>query len=406
MPGRATRPTLGRVAIAFTIYLLLGPLAWLGICVVSMFARKRMSRLHANRDPLPEPAPTLSIVVPAKDEAAGLRDCVSRILAQDYPGFELVVIDDRSTDGTTQLLDVIAAAEPRVRAAHVTQLPPGWLGKCHALHVGTRELTSEWLLFVDSDVQLAPDAARRAMALAAPRGYDALSIMPQIDARSFLERAMLPLLATLWGATFRISMTNEDSRPELAFANGQFFLIRRDRYEKVGGHAAVRDQIVEDVSLMRVLKRDGARTRFMFGGELGRTRMHTHLRQMAHGWARIFAGSAGRSIWPIVAAIAVLAGTLAMIVVGIVLSIATAHPSWIGAAVAHVVLVLGYTAWAYATAGQNPLLALLVPATWPVVIGMLVFALRACRTGTVVWRGNAVGIGRDVGAKQASPGAP
>lgn len=394
----APLPTLSRLAIAFTIYLLLGPLAWVGVCLLAMFARHRMTRLHAARAPLPEPAPTLSIVVPAKDEAAGLRDCVSRVLAQDYPNAEVVVIDDRSTDGTAEILDAIAAEQPRVRATHVAALPAGWLGKCHALHVGTRDLTSEWLLFVDSDVQLAPDAARRAVALCADRDYHALSIMPLLDARSFWERSLLPLMGVLWSATFKISLTNEDSRPELAFANGQFFLVRRDHYERVGGHAAVRDVIVEDVALMRVLKAQGTRTRFMLGGELARTRMHTHLRQMFHGWARIFAGSSGRSAWPIVGAIAFLVGTIALLALGVAMSIATGHPAWIAATVAHAALVLGYTAWTYATTGQNPLLALLLPLTWPMAIAMLGYAVHVCRTGTVVWRGHAVGVGRTVGA--------
>lgn len=382
------------MAALFTIYLLLGPLAWLGACVVAGFARHRMTRLHAYRVPLPEPVPTLSIVVPAKDEVTGLRDCVMRVLAQDYPGAEVVVIDDRSTDGTGAILDAIAAAEPRVRAAHVTSLPDGWLGKCHALHVGTRDLTSEWLLFVDSDVQLAPNAARRAVALCATRDYHALSLMPHLIAHSFWERSLLPLMAMLWGATFRISLTNDDSRPHVAFANGQFFLIRRDHYERVGGHAAVRDRIVEDVALMRLLKASGTRARFMFGGELARTRMHTHLRQMFHGWARIFAGSSGRSMVPIVVAIGVLAGTVALLGVGLAMSLATGHPAWIVATIAHAALVLGYGAWTYAAAGQAPVYVLLMPITWPTAIAMLAFAARVCRTGSVVWRGKVVNVDR------------
>ena len=388
------------MSVLFAIYVLLGPVLWIGVVLVTITARVRMNRLHASRATLPTPAPTLSLVVPAKDEATGLRDCVTRVLGQDYPGAEIAVIDDRSTDGTGAILDAIAAEDARVRATHVTELPAGWLGKCHALHVGTRSIESDWLLFVDSDVQLAPDAARRAVALCVEREYDVLSIMPRLDARSFWERSLLPLMAIAWGAAFGISMTNDDSRPDHAFANGQFFLIRREWYEKVGGHAAVRDQIVEDVALMRVLKQAGARTRLMFGGQVARTRMHTNLRQMFHGWARIFAGSSGRRIAPIVGTIAFMLMTVATLAVGATMAIATGHAAWIAATATHGALLLAYLAWAYAAAGQSPIYALAMPVTWPMVIAMLAYAIHVCRTGTVVWRGSAVGVGRHVGATE------
>lgn len=378
------------MAIVFGICLLLGPLAWVGLIVVGVFARERMSRLNRGRAALPQPTPTLSIVIPAKDEAQGIADCVHRALAQDYPNADVVLIDDRSTDGTSQILDEIASREPRLKPFHVTELPPGWMGKCHALFVGTRGITSDWLLLVDSDVQLSADAARRAVALCVDRKYDVLSIMPTLDARTFWEKSLLPLMAVAWSAAFRISFTNDDSKPHHAFANGQFFLVKREWYENVNGHESVKDQIVEDVALMRVLKRAGAKTRLMLGQDLARARMHTNFRQMFHGWARIFAGSSARSVRPMLVVMSFMLVSLITLAIETWMSFQTGHPAWIGSAIAHVILMMGFVAWIYATAGVSVIYTIVMPLTWPMVWAMLGYAVHVCRTGNVIWRGTAV----------------
>src|SRR5450432_2196410 len=149
----------------------------------------------------------------------------------DYPQFDVIAIDDRSTDETGKILDEIAAANPRLRVIHVHDLPAGWLGKSHALHVGTREVKSDWLLFVDSDVTLEKNALSATLSLAIKRKYDALSILTRLECHRFIERLLLPPLAGAWGVMHTISLTNEDSRKTIAAANGQFFLIRRDVYE-------------------------------------------------------------------------------------------------------------------------------------------------------------------------------
>lgn len=390
------------MALTFSICLLLGPLAWLGLIVLGIFARVRMNRLKTSRAALPDPAPSLSIVVPAKDEALGIAACVHRVLTQDYPGAEVVIVDDRSTDGTSRILDELAQAEPRLKPFHVTDLPDGWLGKCHALFVGTHDLTSDWLLLVDSDVQLSTDAARRAVALCVERNYDVLSIMPTLDARTFWERSLLPLLAVAWSAAFRISYTNDDSRPDHAFANGQFFLIKREWYEKVNGHESVRDQIVEDVALMRVLKHAGAKTRLMLGQELAHARMHTNFRQMFHGWARIFAGSSARSIWPMLAVMLFMTATVAVLAVESAFALRTHHPAWVATFGIHVVLMFAFIAWVYATAGVAMIYAAAVPITWPMVLTILGYSIHVCRTGRVIWRGTAVQVGHQLSGRASS----
>jgi chlorobactene glucosyltransferase len=386
---------MGVVLIALLLYILLGPLPWLLLAVGAWSGHRRMNRLLGDQSPLPEPTPTLCIVVPAKDEAAGIRDCVSRVLQQDYPGAELVVIDDRSADGTGVILNGMSVAEPRLKVVHVNDLPAGWLGKCHALFVGTEKLDSEWLLFVDSDVGLKPEAARRAVALAEHRQYDALSLMPRLVAPTFWERLLLPQLAVAWGAAFQISLTNDDTRPNHAFANGQFFLIRRSWYARVGGHGAVKDRIVEDVALMRILKAAGARTRLMAGQHLAQTRMHADLRRMFHGWARIYAGSSGRSVWPMVSVLGLLLITIVGVVFATTVASRTHDALWIAALAAHVAVVVGFIAWTYRVAGQAARHVVLLPLAWPMVIAILAYSIRVCASGKVDWRGNAVTVNRD-----------
>ena len=184
---------------------------------------------------------------------------------------------------------------------------------------------------------------------------------------------------------FTIARTNEDDLKTNAAANGQFFLIRRDAYTAVGGHGAVRDQITEDVELMRRLKMHDYRTRFCFGDHLAATKMHATFSKMVHGWGRIYSGSARRRQGPIIAAIAfvILAGfsVWPAMAYGI-----NHYPLWTVAAVAHWILMSGYAALIYRRTGQSMWNALLFPFGQAVLLVLFGYALRMCRTGRVFWR--------------------
>ena len=170
------------------LYLLLGPVAWVGIYAGFFLARSRMSRLREPTQPLPDPAPPVTILIPAKDEGAGIEECVRRVLSLDYPDFRVIAIDDRSTDQTGMVLDRLAAEHPdRLRVIHVNALPDGWLGKNHALHQGTQGVGTPWLLLVDSDVLLEPSTLREVMCRAIHRGYDLVSLMLALRTETFWE---------------------------------------------------------------------------------------------------------------------------------------------------------------------------------------------------------------------------
>jgi glycosyltransferase involved in cell wall biosynthesis len=359
--------------------------------------RRRMNRLAKQTGPprLPPESPAVTVLVPAKDEGPRVRDALDSVLAQDYPNFTALAIDDRSADDTGAVLDAAAAASGgRLGALHVTDLPQGWLGKCHALDVGARHADGAWLLFVDSDVRLLrPDALSAALALAVSRKYDAVSLMTRLECHTPLERLVLPLAAGAWSVMHTISRTNEDNSTTSAYANGQFLLCRRGAYDAVGGHAAVRDRITEDVELFRLLKAAGFRVRLLLGSRYASTRMHATLRQMLRGWGRIYSGTSRRRPWRILGAIAFV------LVCGFSAYAALAwgaarwagnDPSagrWLAAAGGHLVVMTLVLAGIYADSGNPRRHALLFPVGGAILLALFAFALRWCATGRIEWRG-------------------
>ena len=396
--------------ICFWTYLALGPFAWIACVYFLMIGRERMNKLRRSISVLPAEPPLVSILIPAKDEGARIAACVKRVLEQDYPAIEVIAINDRSNDNTGAVLDSFVGATHgspasmddaltgdacvaptrNVRVVHIDSLPPGWLGKCHALDVGGRHATGEWLLFVDSDVVLKPDALSKLAALAIDRAYDAISILTTIETHRFVEKLMLPLLAGTWASTFKADQTNEDSEPDLACANGQVFLIRKSAYDAVGGHAAVRDRIVEDVELARLLKKQGFKMRLLAGRHLASTRMHETLGHMFNAWARIYAGSSRGSIWPMVRAMAFIVFCGLSVVPAATYAIASYDPLWLSAVAAHSVLLFGINGLVWRWSGNNPLYSLLLPLSVPIELAILLYSIRKAISGKIDWRGSAV----------------
>lgn len=383
--------------ILFWTYVALGPLTWLVCLYLTLVGRERTLKLRKSKAQLPANAPLVTILVPAKDEGSHIETCLRRVLEQDYPNFEVIAINDRSSDDTGATMDRLAQSESRLRVVHVTNLPDGWLGKCHALYQGTQSARGEWLFFVDSDVQLVPSALRETAALAIERQYDAVSILTRVITEYFIEKLMLPLLAGTWAALFKADQTNEDSEPELAVANGQFFLIRGEVYRKTGGHEAVKDRIVEDVELMRLLKKSGYKTRLFAGKHLASTRMHTHLKQMFHGWARIYAGTSRGSIWPMVGAILFMIVSVLSVYPALGYAVASHSPQWLVASGVHFGLVTALTMLIFIWSGNSPIFALLLPLSVPIEIAILAFSIHRARTGKVHWRGSEIHIKHTAG---------
>ena len=238
----------------------------------------------------------VSVIVPAKDEEANIGAALETLLAQDYPHLEVIVVDDRSTDGTAEVVRRVAAQHPaeardgRVRLVQVKELAAGWFGKPHAMHTGACEARGEWLLFVDADCRQAPHSVRVGVGFCAAEGGEMLSLWPVLEMHGFWENAVQPVAGSVLVAWFRPGWVN-DPKHRAAFANGQYILIRRSTYEAVGGHGAVRAKVVEDIALAREVKRRGHRLLNAVGQDIFTTRMYDSLRAMWKGWTRIFYGA-------------------------------------------------------------------------------------------------------------------
>lgn len=236
--------------------------------------------------------PPISVIVAARNEATAIASCVEGLLQQDYPAdrLEVLVVDDGSSDGTAEIVRRIAGSlppvgRPRLRILSAGALPAGWTGKSHACSRGAAEASGTWLCFVDADTVAAPPLLRTAVTEARARGMALLSLEPFQDLRTFWERVVIPSGFLLIAFLNDLRAVNDPAAPDAA-GIGQFLLVRRDVYDAVGGHAAVRADIIEDTALARAAKRSGARIGILGAGDLIRVRMYTGFRALWEGFSK------------------------------------------------------------------------------------------------------------------------
>jgi chlorobactene glucosyltransferase len=243
--------------------------------------------LRVPEDPNPDLLPSLTVIVPARNEADAIGSCLDALLRQDYPTdrLQIILVDDNSTDGTGEIARHVAAAHEQLRVLDAGPLPKGWDGKPHALAQGSKQAQSEWLCFIDADVVVTPALLASAVVFAQNKAIDMLSLEPFQVLGSFWERVIIPAGFLLLAFAKDTGQVNDPDTPE-ATADGQFILIRKDVYESVGGHAAVRAQIIEDTALARIVKHSGRRTYMMGGDDLVRVRMYTNLRELWEGLSK------------------------------------------------------------------------------------------------------------------------
>lgn len=236
-----------------------------------------------------QPVPAVSVLVPARDEEANLGRCLRSIVGQRGVRFEVIVIDDHSADGTRALAQqfaTAAAGSPRVMVVEAQlPLPEGWTGKANALWTGVGLARGEWLLFTDADTEHAAGSLASAVAEAEQRGLDLLSLSPEQEVEGFCERALMPVVFSELAVTYQPREVSDPAKA-IAAANGQYLLIRRSVYDKLGGHAAVAGDLLEDVALARKVKGAGLALGFRLGKGMVRTRMYRGWEQMREGWTK------------------------------------------------------------------------------------------------------------------------
>ena len=217
-----------------------------------------------NRSPKGEPS--LTVIVPARNEAADIGVCLTSLLGQDYPKLQIVAVDDRSTDQTGAIMDAMAARYPeRLRVLHVQQLPENWLGKTHAMALAAGEVSTDWLLFTDADVLFRSDSLRRSLAYAVATGADHQVTMPTTIIKRWDEAALLGFFQVFGMWATRPWRVADPKAKRDAIGIGAFNLIRREAYEQVGGFEALRMEVIEDLGLARRIKRAGLAQRIAFG---------------------------------------------------------------------------------------------------------------------------------------------
>jgi glycosyltransferase involved in cell wall biosynthesis len=254
-----------------------------------------------------ETRPVVSVIVPVRNEEACLASCLESLATQTGIEFEIIVVDDASTDHTAEIarsfstnrvgaalqvrpksLDFGAAgilARPSLTVTSAPPLPQDWTGKNNAMSAGAKIAKGKWLLFTDADTVHKPDSLARAVAEAQQHEAALLSYSPEQEVRGFWEKAVMPVIFAELAATYPPSKVNDPASP-VAAANGQYLLISREAYDAVGGHTKIASDLLEDVAMARLVKSSGRKIFFRYGGDAVRTRMYRNWAQMKEGWTK------------------------------------------------------------------------------------------------------------------------
>lgn len=238
----------------------------------------------------PSRFPLVSILVPARNEERNIEACVRSLLGQDYPDFEVIILDDHSEDGTLEILGRIAEEDSRLRVLKGAELPLGWLGKCFACHQLAGASRGEYLLFTDADTVHKPATVAAALAGMEADGADLLTLITGFEMKTWPEKLILPLIPFIALAYLPLPLIKLSSHPNFAIGNGQFMLFRREVYNAIGGHKAVRGALVEDVWLARRIKKHGYALSMQDGSRMVSCRMYRNFGEIWEGFSKnIFA---------------------------------------------------------------------------------------------------------------------
>jgi chlorobactene glucosyltransferase len=248
----------------------------------------------------PRHTPLVSVLIPARDEAARIPACLEGLARQAYRRFEVIVLDDHSSDGTVAVAQSYAARLPALEVVPSAALPAGWAGKCWACWQAAGHARGEWLLFLDADVMPKPDLLASLLARAERHTLDLLTLMPLLRLGSPAERMVIPAFMALLYGLYPLDQVS-DPRSPLGFANGPCLLLRHTVYFAAGGHQAVRASILEDIDLGQLIKAAGYRIEAARGPELIEARMYSGWASLSEGLGKNavagYRSGGGRSAW-------------------------------------------------------------------------------------------------------------
>lgn len=354
----------------------------------------------------PGPEEQVSILIPAKNEEKNIRTCLESLLSQDYGSFEIIVINDNSTDRTEEILQSMNALHisdshkktpgshpgAKLKYLNCPPTPEGWTGKNFALYQGARLAQGKWYLFTDADTRHHPSSLRQSMGYMRRHDLQLLTLLPRCLTGSMPEDLVQPSAMAFTGLWFPIEKINDPQSP-LYFGNGQYILLRKDVYEHIGGHHHVRGEFLEDFALFKLVKETTKKAECAFGTEIYGTRMYDSITRMWRGWRRIFLYAFQRRPWLLLGrAASVFSFSVLPYLVFLPQSfLASRIPSqygmgW-GFAIVILVFILG-TAWqAHGLVKAKRLYALGHPVSALFLTGVLLDAARMAWTGQKIhWR--------------------
>lgn len=250
--------------------------------------------------------PRLTVIVPALNEEPTIEPAMRTLLSLDYPDLEIIAVNDRSTDRTGPILDSLAQTDPRLRVVHVTELPPGWLGKNHALNTAATIATGQYLLFTDADVHFDPTVLRRAITLTIQKELDHLVVFPNVELHGFWETASVWFFGIMLIMKYRPWKVPDLKAKESYLGIGAFNLVKTTAYHHMGGHVALPMEVADDMKLGKLLKASGARADSADGDGMVRVRWVVGLWGIVTGLTKnLFAGFGFRPIPALTSAAAI-----------------------------------------------------------------------------------------------------
>ena len=360
------------------------------------YIRLRHSRsLASESDSPPENPPFVTVIVPARNEARNIAQCVTSILSTRYPRLELVVVDDSSTDGTAEVARKAVAGDPRVRIVKNSSLPAGWFGKQWACATGAKVARGEILQYTDADTVHASDLVTRSINAMRRTAADLFSVAGRQELGGFWEKVVQPQMFTVlsmrYGGTESV---NQSARVSNKIANGQCIFVKRTSYEAIGGHGSVRSSVAEDLLLAQ--RFFGARKSvvLMLGVEQLSTRMYASLSEIITGWRKnVFAGGldavpfgkVGLSIFPLALLMPPLLEILPPLALTLtVLGVGSAGAVMLWALISSAATLLWWIV-VYTTIDENPLYALVYPLG--ALVLLYIFFTAVIRGRRVSWKG-------------------
>ncbi|MFB6350523.1 MAG: glycosyltransferase family 2 protein [Bradymonadaceae bacterium] len=256
---------MSSISVLLVAWVALASLGWVGYAAWGAYHLWTVESLEDWVGPTPQSWPTVSIIVPACNEADRLEAAMQSLLALDYPNLEIILVEDRSTDETPAIADRMADDDSRLEVVHIEELPEGWLGKVHALHRGVERASGDWYLFTDADIHYEPDLLRRAIRAALHRQADHVTLVPEMRATGFWHEALVMAFVTAFIAINPRATDREETDDFVGI--GAFNLVRRSAFEETEGFEWLRMEIADDAGLGLLLNRHGGRSLFGLAGD-------------------------------------------------------------------------------------------------------------------------------------------